>query len=252
VRPDPAIVGGCSKPMAALVTGAGSGIGKALALALAERGDILCLAGRREAALQAVAAEANSRAARVLCCPTDLTVDDEIKRLAQFIRREVGRLDVLIHSAGSIEPAEMEHVTTSAFDRQYRINLRAPYFLTQALLPMLQESCGQVVFINSSAAHVARANVGPYAATKHGLKAVADNLREEVNRAGIRVLSVYAGRTATPMQAGLHERAGQPYHAERLLQPADVAAIVISALALSRTAEVTDISVRPTIGPLPS
>jgi NADP-dependent 3-hydroxy acid dehydrogenase YdfG len=87
--------------------------------------------------------------------------------------------------------------------------------------------------------------VGPYAATKHALKAFADSFREEVNAEGLRVLSVYLGRTASPMQARIHALEGKAYHPEYLLQPSDVAAVVLNALCLPRTAEVTDISLRP-------
>jgi NADP-dependent 3-hydroxy acid dehydrogenase YdfG len=134
-------------------------------------------------------------------------------------------------------------------DRQYRINVRAPYMLTQALLPMLKSRRGQIVFINSSAGLNARANVSQYAATKHALKAVADSLREEINAEGLRVLSVYPGRTATPMQADVHTMEGRAYRPDRLMQPEDVAAVVINALSLPSSAEVTDIHVRPLIKP---
>jgi short-subunit dehydrogenase len=136
------------------------------------------------------------------------------------------------------------------FDQQYRINVRAPYVLTQALLPMLRSRPGQIVFINSSVGLRAKANVGQYAATKHALKAIADSLRDEVNKEGIRVLSVFLGRTATPMQAAIHEMEGRAYHAERLMQSDDVAAMVINALNLPRSAEVTDISIRPLRKPI--
>jgi NAD(P)-dependent dehydrogenase (short-subunit alcohol dehydrogenase family) len=138
------------------------------------------------------------------------------------------------------------------FDGQYRTNVRAPYVLTQALLPMLRSRQGQIVFINSSVGLNARAGVGQYAATKHALKALADSLREEVNAASVRVLSVFLGRTASPMQAGIHAAEGKAYHPERLLQPQDVAAVVLNALSLPRTAEVTDISIRPFMKPLQS
>jgi NADP-dependent 3-hydroxy acid dehydrogenase YdfG len=123
--------------------------------------------------------------------------------------------------------------------------VRAPYLLTQSLLPLLRSRRGQIVFINSSAGHVARGNVGQYAATKHALRALADSLREEVNADGIRVLSVYPGRTATPMQAKLHAVEQKEYRPDDLLQPQDVAAVVANALSLPRSAEVTDIHVRP-------
>jgi NADP-dependent 3-hydroxy acid dehydrogenase YdfG len=102
-----------------------------------------------------------------------------------------------------------------------------------------------VVFINSTAGLVARAGVAQYAATKHALRAMADSLREEVNADGVRVLSVFLGRTATPLQAALHEREGRRYRPERLVQPADVASLVVHALTLPRTAEVTDLTIRP-------
>jgi NAD(P)-dependent dehydrogenase (short-subunit alcohol dehydrogenase family) len=130
-------------------------------------------------------------------------------------------------------------------DWQYRTNVHAPYLLTQALLPLLRRQQGQVVFINSSVGLIARGQVGPYAATKHALKAIADSFREEVNAEGLRVLSVYLGRTASPMQAKIHAMEGKAYHPEYLLQPSDVAAVVLNALCLPRTAEVTDISIRP-------
>ena len=110
---------------------------------------------------------------------------------------------------------------------------------------MLRKRRGQVVFINSTAGLNASAGVGLYSATKHALKALADSLRAEVNSDGVRVLSVYPGRTAIPMQAAIIASEGRAYLPEKLLQPDDVAATVVSALMLPRTAEVTDVKIRP-------
>ncbi len=145
--------------------------------------------------------------------------------------------------------ARHENAPIENLDSQYRINVRAPYALTKALLPMLRARRGQVVFINSSRGVIAGAGVGQYAATKHALKAIADSLREEVNADGIRVLSVFLGRTATPMQATIHKLEGKVFQPEKLLQPEDVASVVINALSLPRTAEVTDINIRPLAKP---
>jgi NADP-dependent 3-hydroxy acid dehydrogenase YdfG len=84
-----------------------------------------------------------------------------------------------------------------------------------------------------------------YDATKHALKAIADSLRAEVNSYGVRVLSVYPGRTATDMQARIHKAEDRSYRPELLLQPADVASVILNALLVPRTAEVTDIHIRP-------
>jgi NADP-dependent 3-hydroxy acid dehydrogenase YdfG len=87
--------------------------------------------------------------------------------------------------------------------------------------------------------------VGFYSASKHALKAFADTLRAEANPAGVRVLSVYPGRTATPMQESIFAAEGRSYDPSRLLQPEDVAEMVLAALCLPRTAEVTDLHIRP-------
>ena len=140
----------------------------------------------------------------------------------------------------------MERARIEDFDSQYATNVRAPYLLTQRLLPALMKARGQIVFINSSVGiAVRRAEVGQYAATKHALRAIADSLREEVNPKGIRVLTMYLGRTATPMQQALFQQERREYHPESLLQPEDVASVVVHTLMLPRTAEVTDISIRP-------
>jgi NADP-dependent 3-hydroxy acid dehydrogenase YdfG len=176
--------------------------------------------------------------------------EDDLQALVASLQQDVDHLDILVHSAGSITLGQTETAPVADFDEQYRTNVRAPYMLTQTLLPLLRPRQGQVVFLNSSVGLNARAGVGQYAATKHALKAIADSLREEVNAAGVRVLSVFLGRTASPMQEAIHAAEGKAYYPERLLQPQDVAAVVLNALSLPRTAEVTDISIRPLMKPL--
>ena len=139
----------------------------------------------------------------------------------------------------------IEHASLAALDGQYQTNVRAPYVLTQTLLPMLKARRGQVVFINSSSGIVAKPMSAQYDSTKHALKAIADSLRGEVNPDGVRVLSVYLGRTASEMQERIHQAEGRPYRPELLLQPQDVASVIVNALSLPRTAEVTDIHIRP-------
>jgi short-subunit dehydrogenase len=118
------------------------------------------------------------------------------------------------------------------------------------MLPLLVASRGQIVFINSTAGLTAnRAEIGQYAATKYGLRAIADSLREEVNPCGVRVTSVYLGRTASPMQEALHREEGKSYEPQMLLQSGDVASVVIQSLVLPRTAEITDITLRPLCKP---
>ncbi|MCC6346907.1 MAG: SDR family NAD(P)-dependent oxidoreductase, partial [Nitrospirales bacterium] len=188
---------------------------------------------------------ARPSASAVHCYRTDLSGGEEVRELGRSIARDPGSVHVLVHCAGVFSMGLLEHSPVEELDRHYRVNVRAPYLLTQVLLPLIKADHGQIVFINSSVALGARAAVSQYAASKHALKAIADSLRAEVNASGVRVLSVYPGRTATPMQAAIHAEEGRPYLPERLMQPGDVAAVVVNALRLERSAELTDISMRP-------
>jgi NADP-dependent 3-hydroxy acid dehydrogenase YdfG len=226
-----------------VVTGASAGIGQAIALALASAAATVYAVARRPHELDAVAARAG--AGELVPCPADLTVDGDVHRLAEALRERGTGVDALVHSAGLYATGPIEAVPVAELDRLYAANVRAPYLLTQALLPELRAREGQVVFINSTVTQAARAGVAQFAATQHALKAIADTLREEVNADGIRVLNVYPGRTATPRQARIHAHEGRPYAPERLLQPEDVADVVMGALVLPRTAEVMDVTVRP-------
>ena len=227
----------------AVVTGANSGIGKAIAFALAARGATVCFVGRRMEALQPVVAEQASNSS--VCYQADLGLESDIATLVANLKQDVKGIDILVHSAGVIQLSSFECASADQLDWHYKVNVRAPFLLTQGLLPMIKARQGQIVFVNSTAGLRAGANASQYASTKHALKAVADSLREEVNAAGIRVLSLFLGRTASPMQAGVHEMEHRKYSPELLMQPEDVAAVVINALTLPRTAEVTEVSMRP-------
>jgi NADP-dependent 3-hydroxy acid dehydrogenase YdfG len=227
-----------------LVTGAGSGIGRGIALALAAEGVGVVLVGRTRSKLEGTAA-AIGRPGQTIIADADLTSKDALDNLVRLVSNDVGRLDLLVSCAGVIAHGVVQEAPVSDFDAQFAANVRAPYLLVQRLLPMLKSRQGQVVFVNSSAGLGARPGVGQYSSTQHALKALADALRGEVNADGVRVLSVYPGRTATPLQAALYAKDGKQYRPELLLQPEDIASVVVNALTLPRTAEVTDISIRP-------
>jgi short-subunit dehydrogenase len=235
------------KDQKAVIVGASGGIGEAIALGLAKEGGQICLVGGNEEKLSVVAQRIKQLGERVSVFKADLTVDDDIKRLQINIHKELGPIDILVHCAGVISIGKIENAAVEDLDRQYRINVRAPFLLTQSFLPMLRIRRGQIVFINSSASLQAKAGTGQYAATKQALRALADCLRQEVNDDGIRVVSVYPGRTASSMQEALHKIEQKAYCPERLMQPGDVAAVVVNALKLPRTAEVTDIHIRPMV-----
>jgi short-subunit dehydrogenase len=228
-----------------VITGASSGIGKSIALELAKQKVSLCLIGRNPDALSAVAEQARRHSPKVTCYKADFEQERDIPSLVSGLARDIDGIDILVHSAGTISIGAFEQARVEDLDRQYQVNVRAPYVLTQGLLGLLRARRGQVVFINSSVYQNARARVSQYAATKYALRALADSLRAEVNADGIRVLSIYPGQTNTPMQAALYQADGKEYRPENLMQPDDVAAAVVSALVLPRTAEITDINIRP-------
>lgn len=233
------------RPRTALVTGASSGVGRAVARRLAARGGRVCVTGRDGERLEATAASVREAGGSAHIYPADLLEDAGVRALAERIAAEHEALDVLVHSAGVIALGAVEDAPVSDLDRQYATNLRAPYLLTQALVPLLRQGDGDVVFVNSTSGIQASAEAGAYAATKHGLRGLADSFRDEVNEDGIRVLSVILGRTATPMQEQVHRYEDRAFRPDRLLQPDDVAEMIVAAVTLPRTAEVTEFRIRP-------
>ena len=223
----------------AAVTGAGSGIGRAIALALLEEGMLVSLIGRNRDKLELVA-ERWHRRARLITA--DLTTSDGISRIATALG---ARLDVLVHSAGCYLRGDLASIGADEWSALERVNLHALLLLTAACLPRLRAARGQAVFVNSSAGLRAVAGVGAYAASKHALKAATDALRQEVNGDGIRVPSIFPGRTDTPMQREILAMEQRTGSCGMLMRPEDVASMVAAALKLPTTAEVTDIIMRP-------
>ena len=224
---------------AALVTGASGDIGRAIAFDLLGAGAEVLMLGRSMARLVQFPPPEDARG-RCHFVAADLTDNDAIDRVAAEIAPR-GRLDVLVLSSGIYERSREPAV----FAGQIAANLLGPYALIQRLLPLLIEAQGQIVFINSTQGLKAAAGVGQFAATQHAMKAVADSLRDEVNANGVRVTSIFLGRTATERQRAIFAAEGRPYPPERLVQPANVAGLVLFLLRLPRTSEVTDILLRP-------
>ena len=121
----------------------------------------------------------------------------------------------------------------------------SPVELTRAVLPALRAARGTVVFVNSGAGLNANPEWGAYAASKFGLRAVADALRAEEAPAGVRVTSVFLGRTATPMQKKVHEQEGREYDPAEWATPATVAAALVHVLDLPADATLSDVTLRP-------
>lgn len=223
-----------------VITGAGSGIGAAVTRRLLERGDETVLIAR-DAGRARELAELHPGARTLV---GDLSNPDRLS-WALAHQKMPERVDSLLHVAGTVELGPVGELTPKAWHLQLNANLVAPAELTRLLLPQLRVAQGHVVFVNSGAGLAAHAEWSAYAASKHGLKALADSLRHEEHGNGVRVTSVYPGRTATPMQAKVHRQEGKEYDAARWIDPESVATTILMALDLPRDAEVNDLTVRP-------
>ncbi|MFB7291886.1 SDR family oxidoreductase [Actinacidiphila glaucinigra] len=223
-----------------LITGAGSGIGAVVAQRLLERGDELWLLARD-------AGRAKELADRFPGARTLVGDLAEPERLSWALGHQSppDRLDSLLHIAGVVDLGQVGELTPKTWNRTLAANLVAPAELTRLLLPQLRLSRGHVVFVNSGAGLNAHAEWGAYAASKHGLKALADSLRHEEHANGVRVTSVYPGRTATPMQAKVHQQEGKAYDPSRWIAPESVATAILTAIDLPRDAEINDLTIRP-------
>jgi NADP-dependent 3-hydroxy acid dehydrogenase YdfG len=229
----------------ALVTGGSSGIGAAIGLALAREGVKVGLVGRDLERLTAVAEQARAHSPQVHRYQADLTEMADLNSLKASVDDDFGGLDILIHGAGAFGSGRVEQVEAQLLMDLFRINTWSPYALTHLFLPALRQRRGTIVFINSRAGLRAPAGLSQYAASKFALKAIADVLRAEVSREGVRVMSVFPGKVATPMQERIQREAGRPYLAEQLPQADHVAEVVLSALRMPSTAEITDVTIQP-------
>lgn len=223
-----------------VITGAGSGIGRLVAERLAARGDRLILVARdaeRAASLTADFAGATFVVA-------DLQHPASIEAALEAVELP-SAVDSVIHAAGIVDLGTVAELALTAWTDQLTVNLVAPAELTRLLLPRVRAARGQVLFVNSGAGLTAHPEWAAYAASKHGLKALADALRGEEAPHGVRVTSVYPGRTATPMQARVHEQEGAAYDPALFIDAGSVATAILTALDLPRDAVITDLSVRP-------
>jgi len=219
----------------ALITGAGGGIGSAIATALSTTYSLL-LAGRPSDRLDAVAERLGATT-----FPLDLTDADEIAAACEV----VDELDVLVHNAGVSIPGHVAESNVDEWRATFAVNVFGAVELTLALLPALRSVRGQVVFINSGAGRTVSPGMASYSASKFALHAFADSLRDD--EPGLRVTTIYPGRTDSAMQRELVAFEGGRYDPGDFLRPATVAAAVASALATPPDGHVHEVVLRPAL-----
>ncbi len=220
-----------------LITGAGSGIGTVLARRLADRGDSLVLVARSAARGVELAERFEGATALVadLADPgslADLELPDS--------------LDSVVHAAGVIDLGTVAEIPTDSWREQVEVNLLAPAELTRLALPGLRAARGTVVFVNSGSGLHVNPTWAAYGASKFGLRALADGLRQEEQDTGVRVSTVYPGRVATPMQQRVHDQEGKAYDEGQWIRPETVADSILHVLDLPRDATIDDLRISPT------
>lgn len=218
----------------ALVTGASRGLGRATALALATRGArVLVHYGASSEAADAVVAQIRENGGKAEAIGADLAAADGAHRLAAAVRDlGIAQLHVLVANAGIADLASIEDQTVDSFDRHFAINVRAPFFLVQQLLPILGEG-SSVIFLSSVVARVAFDGTAIYSATKGAVEVLTRNLAKELGPRGIRVNAIAPGAIDTDMaQVFLGTEEGREYikslqALKRIGQPDDIADAVL-------------------------
>jgi 3-oxoacyl-[acyl-carrier protein] reductase len=216
----------------ALVTGASRGIGRASALALAKQGaQVLVHYGRAANEAEAVVAEIRKAGGRAEALSADLAKPDAPHKLAKDVRAIVGeRLDILVANAGISKAAKIEDTTLEDFDNLFAINVRAPFFLVQQLLPILGQG-SSVTFVSSVVAHAVVGQLYAYAATKGAVDTLVKYFAAALGERGIRVNAVAPGVVDTDMSSFTKTEAGRNaalslQALKRIAGPDDIAGVI--------------------------
>src|ERR1700677_382683 len=228
----------------AVITGAGSGVGQAIALALARTGWRVALVGRRREALQSTARSAGKTA---LICPCDIGNPNAVKKMAAAILAKFKTVDVLVNAAGTNAPKRsLRELSLKDYQRMLDTNLNGAYFCTQAFLPVMRaQKSGTIVNIVSDAAKQASAKAGPaYVMSKFGLAGLTQAINAEERAAGIRACAIFPGDIDTPL-LNLRPTVPPVEARQKMLTAEDVAACVLLAIQLPARAIIEEILIRP-------
>ncbi|MCR5889082.1 3-ketoacyl-ACP reductase [Hymenobacter sp. J193] len=216
----------------ALVTGAGKGIGRAVAVAFAQEGAHVALLARTESQLQEVAAEIRALGVKTALVAADVADRAAVEAAVQQLSAELGPIDILINNAGigtfakflDMEPTEWEHII--------QVNLLGTYYVTRAVLPgMIERQRGDIINISSTAGQRGAATTSAYSASKFGVLGLTESLMQEVRKHNIRVSALTPSTIATPLALDNKLTDGNP---DKVAQPEDLAELIVAQLKLNR------------------
>jgi NAD(P)-dependent dehydrogenase (short-subunit alcohol dehydrogenase family) len=207
----------------AIVTGASRGIGRCIALRLADMGATIVLAARNKKLLDHLAQQISESGGKARACPVELTDEASIKKLVQFTQDSFGRLDILVNNAGVTHSASLEDTTTQDFDRVMSINARAPFILCRQALGMLKKSPqGKIINISSVVGVKGYSMQSAYTASKHALRGFSISLANELKSTNVRVHVICPGGVDTEMVSQVRPDINK----DELIDPEEIAELV--------------------------
>ena len=227
----------------ALVTGAGKGIGRAIALALASEGASVGLVARSRADLDAVAASMGPDA-RSSIATADLADRGAAESAVAKVARDLGGIDILVNNAGTAAFGSVLEMEPETWERIFRVNVFGLYYVTRAVLPqMIAAHAGDIINVASTAGQKGSARLSAYAASKAAVLSFTESLMPEVRKQGIRVTAVLPSTVNTELAASMGLPIGK---VSRMLQPDDVAQSIVAALSLPPRVFLRDVSILTT------
>ena len=216
----------------ALITGAGKGIGKAIALALAKEGVNVILLARTQDEIENEAAKARSLRVKALAITADVADINSVNAAVEKALTEFKTIDILINNAGIASFGKFLELEPAAWERIIQVNLMGTYYVTRAVLPsMIERQTGDIINISSTAGLAGNALTSAYSASKFAVLGLTDSLMQEVRKHNIRVTALTPSTVATNMAKELNLTDGNP---EKVMQAEDMAELIIAQLKLNR------------------
>lgn len=216
----------------ALITGAGKGIGKAIALALAKEGVNIILVARTQEEIDSVAAKVRSLRVKALAITADVADINSVNSAVEKALAEFGTIDILINNAGIAAFGKFLELEPTDWERIIQVNLMGTYYVTRAVLPnMIERQTGDIINISSTAGLSGNALTSAYSASKFAVLGLTESLMQEVRKHNIRVTALTPSTVATDMAKELKLTDGNP---ETVIQAEDMAELIIAQLKLNR------------------
>ncbi|WP_264553743.1 3-ketoacyl-ACP reductase [Flavobacterium sp. N2038] len=225
----------------AFITGAGKGIGKAIAIALAKEGVNLILVSRTQKDIEQLADEASNLGVKALAIAADVSDINSINAAAEKALAEFKHIDILINSAGIASFGKFLELEPEAWERIIQVNLMGTYYTTRAIIPnMIERQTGDIINISSTAGLNGNALTSAYSASKFAVLGLTDSLMQEMRKHNIRVTALTPSTVATDMAKDLNLTDGNP---EKVMQSEDMAELIVSQLKLNRRVFVKNSSI---------